>query len=277
MVHVLRSTPPFDSFLSSYFRNSNEVHRLCRVWFLSVAIPLFAFTLPVSGQTPSSTISVSPRNESRYSSGAKHEDNRSFADTVSVRTLRVPKKALSHLEAAQKQFEKRQLTQAMVEIERAIEIYPSFPQAFCMKALIQLAQRDFTEAAENAAHAISLDAGDAYLWVALATAFNSLGEWPEAEAAAGRALDLDSLVWQGRLELAKSYYGEGKFNPALQVLDRVSGDFPDVHLVRGNILMKVDRWQEALREFSLFLQETPEDPRAVQIQRILLRLQLPPN
>ena len=160
-----------------------------------------------------------------------------------------------------------------MEVEHAIEIYPGFAQAFCMKALIRLAEKDFKGSIESAAQAIRLNSAEAYSWVALATAYNSLNEWPEAGAAAGRALDLDSHAWQGRLELAKSFYGEGKFALALNTLDQVTQNVPDIHLVRANSFMRIGRTQEAAQQFSLFVTETPGDARVEQIRQILSRMQ----
>ena len=170
-----------------------------------------------------------------------------------------------------------QLAQATTEIDRAIEVYPGFAQAFCMKALVRLAEKDFTGSVESAAHAIGLDVTDAYSWIALATAYNSLDEWPEAEAASGRALALNSLAWQGRLELAKSFYGEGKFVLALNTLDQLNQNIPDIHLVRANSLMRLGRPQEAAQQFEVFLQETPGDSRVEQIRQILSRVQARQN
>ena len=192
---------------------------------------------------------------------------------VSVSRLRVPAKAASHLEAAKRRFAKMQLAQANIEIDRAIKIYPDFAQAFGMRALVSLAEKDFTASVESAAHAIRLDGADAYSWVALATAYNSLNEWAEAEAAAGQALALDPSVWQGRLELAKSAYGEARFELALYILEQLNRDIPDVHLVQANSLMRLGRPQQAARQFSLFLQEAPGDSRADQIRQILIQVQ----
>jgi predicted RNA polymerase sigma factor len=52
-------------------------------------------------------------------------------------------------------------------------------------------------------------------------------------------------------------------------LDELNNDFPDVHLVRANILQRLDRSQEAAEQFSQFLQEAPNDPRSEQIKRIV--------
>jgi tetratricopeptide (TPR) repeat protein len=236
-------------------------------------VSLALFSPPVFGQaSPDAVDARSPWN-SRDSGAHGSRGQLPSPYVVSVSHLRVPAKAVSHLEAAQKRFAKMQLAQTTTELDRAIDIYPGFAQAFCLKALVSLAEKDFTGSVESAAHAISLDGADAYSWVALATAYNSLNEWPEAEAAAGQALSLDPSAWQGRLELAKSFYGEAKFALALNILDPLNRDIPDIHLVRANSLMRLGRPQEAARQFSVFLQEAPGDSRGDQIRQILLRVQ----
>jgi tetratricopeptide (TPR) repeat protein len=198
-------------------------------------------------------------------------DNRSqpfSSNTVSVGQLKVPAKAFHHLEAAQRHFANLQLTGAAIELHRAIDVYPAFAKAFFMDALIRLAEKDYSGSVESAAHAISLDDEDAYSWVALATAYNSLNEWSEAEAAAGRALALNPSAWQGRLELAKSFYGQGEYQLALNTMDQISKDFPDVHLIRANVLQRLGRTSEAAEQFSFFLRQAPTDARCSQIRQI---------
>jgi len=253
--------------------NLNNFHRLSRVLTVAVCLVSLPLLSPLLlGQTSDEAVepglSWSPR-------GSDIDESRGHTPSprvVSVSRLRVPAKAVSHLETAQARFAKMQLAQATVEIDRAIEIYPGFAQAFRMKALVSLAQKDFTGSVESAAHAISLDVADAYSWVALATGYNSLNEWPEAEAAAARAVSLDSSVWQGRLELAKSFYGEARYGLALYTLDQLNRDIPDVHLVRANLLMRLGRPQEAAQQFAVFLREVPGDSRGDQIRQILLRV-----
>jgi tetratricopeptide (TPR) repeat protein len=229
------------------------------------------FSLPLFSETSTDSAKSESLPKRLTGSTAPHSSQLS-SYVISVNRLRVPSKAVTHLEAAQRHFLKMQLAQATEEINRAIRVCPSFAEAFRMMSLVHLAEKDFPSSVESAAHAISLDSTDAYAWVALATAYNSLNEWPEAEAAAARALALDSTAWQGRLELAKSFYGEGKFALALNTLDRVTQEVPDIHLVRANSFMRIGRTQEAAQQFSLFLQETPDDSRVEQIRGILSRI-----
>jgi len=254
--------------------NLNKLYRSSRVFVIAASVVTLAlFSSPLISQTSTAVVkSGSSWNAAESSVDGSRGQIRS-PNMVSVSRLRVPAKAASHLEAAKRRFAKMQLAQANIEIDRAIKIYPDFAQAFGMRALVSLAEKDFTASVESAAHAIRLDGADAYSWVALATAYNSLNEWAEAEAAAGQALALDPSVWQGRLELAKSAYGEARFELALYILEQLNRDIPDVHLVQANSLMRLGRPQQAARQFSLFLQEAPGDSRADQIRQILIQVQ----
>jgi tetratricopeptide (TPR) repeat protein len=192
------------------------------------------FCLPLFPQTSSRNVKADVLLNSRNGNTDQARSQSPSPYAVSVSQLKVPTKAIGHLEAAEKHFAKMQLAQATVELNRAIRVDPSFAPAFRMMALVHLAEKDFTGSVESGAQAIRLDSADAYSWIALATAYNSLNEWPEAEAAAGRALALNPSAWQGRLELAKSFYGGGKFVLALQILDQLNRNAPDIHLIRAN-------------------------------------------
>jgi tetratricopeptide (TPR) repeat protein len=190
--------------------------------------------------------------------------------TVSVTELRGCGKAGVRLRTAHKEFSKGDLSKANLEIERALQIDPVCGPAFSMKAFIDLAARHLQPAIEDAGRAVAIDGNDAEAFVALAMAYNSLQEFLKAADAARHSLVLHPGSWQGRLELAKSFYGSGQFDLALHELDEIGTDFPDVHLVRGKVLLRLGRRQEALEEFHSFLQGDPQDPRSEQIRRIVL-------
>jgi tetratricopeptide (TPR) repeat protein len=189
--------------------------------------------------------------------------------TVSAAQLSVPNKAWKHLESAHTQFSKGNLSQATAEIERTLQADPACAAAFSMRAFIKLAGRDPQGAVEDAKHAIILDGRDAESFVALAMSYNATQEFQRAAEAARHALSLRPDSWQGRLELGKSLYRQEQFVPALRELDLVNIDFPDVHLVRGSVLMRLDRSPEAADEFEIFLREAQADPRSEQIRGIV--------
>jgi tetratricopeptide (TPR) repeat protein len=191
--------------------------------------------------------------------------------TVSAQALRVPEKARRHLQLAHREFSKSNFAGAEKEVDQALQIDSMCATAFSMRALLRLASRDSNGAVEDATRALALDPSKVDAYIALATAYNSLREFRSAETAAQQALSRRSDFWQGRLELAKALYGEDRFVLALRELDELSNDFPDVHLVRANVLQRLDRSQEAAEEFSQFLREAPNDPRSAQVKRIVGR------
>jgi len=248
--------------------NLNKLNQLSRVLVVAAFLVSPALlSLRLVGQTSTDAVDAGSPWTPENSSADESRGQTPSPYVVSVSRLRVPAKAVNHMEAAQKYFAKMQLPQATMEVDRAVEIYPGFAQAFRMKALISLAEKDFPEAVESAAHAIRIDGDDVFSWVALATAFNSLNEWPEAEAAAGRALALDTSAWQGRLELAKTFYGQGEYELALHTMDQITRDFPDVHLIRANVLVRLGRTTEAGEQFSFFLRQAPNDARCSRIRQ----------
>jgi tetratricopeptide (TPR) repeat protein len=189
--------------------------------------------------------------------------------TVSTQALRVPARALAYLESAREKFRKSNFAGAHSEIDHALQVDATCAAAFSMRALLRLSSKDFSGAIEDATLSLALDPaeGDAYL--SLATAYNSVSEFQKAETAAQQALAMRPDLWQGRLEMAKAFYGQGRLVLALRELDELSKDFPDVHLVRANVLLGLTRSDEAAQEFGLFLKEAPEDRRSEQVRRIV--------
>jgi tetratricopeptide (TPR) repeat protein len=188
---------------------------------------------------------------------------------VSAKQFAVPAKARERLTAAQESFRKLRIDEAEQEIDSALRADPAFAQAFAMRAFIRLAQKDASGALEDARRAVSLDGEDAESFVALAMSCNALREFQEAEHAASLVLSLRPDSWQGRLELAKALYGQGRFVVALREMDELKQDFPDVHLVRANVLARLNREQESAGEFERFLQQVPDDPRSEQVRQIV--------
>jgi len=139
--------------------------------------------------------------------------------------------------------------------------YELISEAWSMRAFIRISTRDIAGATAGALRAVELDSANAGDFLALASAYNSSQMFAEAETALRHALELRPDFWQARLELAKTWYDENRFVLALRQLDLIERDFPDVHLVRANILVSLGRKREGAAEFRTLLQEAPADRR----------------
>jgi tetratricopeptide (TPR) repeat protein len=196
---------------------------------------------------------------------------------ISVRQMQVPAKVRADLMKASHDFGRLDLLGARKEIERALQAGPECAQAFTMRALIELASGDVEGAFSDSVHATTLDANDANAFLTLATAENFRRNFEQAAADAEHALRIQPELWQARLEVAKALYRAGQWAAALQSMDPLKIDFPDVHLLRGNVLMRLGRSEEAGLEFATFLKEAPHDARGEQVRKILLTVGSPPT
>jgi hypothetical protein len=192
--------------------------------------------------------------------------------TVSLQELRVLANVRAHLKLAHEEFSKLNFAGAEREVDQTLQVDSTCAAAFSMRALLRLTSRDFNGAIEDATRSLALDPGEATAYLALATAYNSGGEFQKAETAAQRALGMRPDFWQGRLELAKAFYGQERLVLASRELDELNKDFPDVHLIRANILARLNRSEEAGREFGQFLKEAPDDFRTDQVRLIVSRI-----
>jgi tetratricopeptide (TPR) repeat protein len=200
---------------------------------------------------------------------APYHAPRPAGSTVSARQLETPDKIRAHVLAAQEQFSRMNLAGALEELNSAIRVDATCSEAWSMRSLVKLALKDFRGAIEDATAAIQLDPENASAYVALGTAQNSTKEFSAAERALRQALEIEPGFWQAQLELAKTWYGEKRFVLSLRQLDLIGQDFADVHLVRANVLMSLNRQDEGTQEFGRFLQQAPNDPRVPQVRQIM--------
>jgi len=189
--------------------------------------------------------------------------------TVSANRLSVSDKARKHIQTAQMGFSKLDFMAARKELDLAIESDPQCAPAFTMRAFVRLAAADLSGAIDDANRAAAIDPDDPQSYLATATAYNSFGRFREGAQAASQALMIDLDSWQARLELAKALYGNGMYVLALHEIDLLEVDFPDVHLVRGNVLMRLGRREEGVSEFRAFLRLAPNDQRGPRIRQIV--------
>ncbi len=189
--------------------------------------------------------------------------------TISAHQMETPDKVRAHVLAAQEYFSNMDLARAMEELNTAIHIDATFSEEWSMRSLVKLALKDFRGAIGDATEAIQLDRENASAYVALGTALNSTREFVVADQALRQALEIEPEFWQAQLELAKAWYGEKRYVLSLRQLDLIANDFADVHLVRANVLMSLNRRDEAIQEFSRFMQQAPDDPRVPQVRQIL--------
>ncbi len=161
-----------------------------------------------------------------------------LGDTISMGELRIPPKAVREIERSQSALRSGDVRSSALHLERALQIYPRSLQVH-----------------NN-----------------LSVAFFLLQRYPDAEAAARRALDLNPYNATSRYMLGCILAME-KRNPleAMEMLRETKREFPDSRLLLAEILIRRGAVDEAENELRDYL-TVPGVEKKQNVERWLARL-----
>ena len=127
------------------------------------------------------------------------------------------------------------------------------PWAYSMRGLIARDQGKFSEAIANIKLAIQKDPKFWMGYVNLSDSYRLMGDLPQAETAARKAVALAPNEQEGHAALALVLLDQGKRDEAIaEAKTGIAADPKDAggHLTLGRILHKLQRYEEALASFS---------------------------
>jgi tetratricopeptide (TPR) repeat protein len=197
--------------------------------------------------------------------------------TVTKNSLSVPRGAREQLVASEKAELNGQREAARMHLERALEIFPDFPEALNNLGTIYYRKGKFERAVELFGRAKDVDPDCYAAWINLAGGLTSLARFDEAMTAAETALELrpnaalanshTGLLYFYRHDYvrAKSY-----FEKALS-LDPVSSDSPQLFL--AHIALSEQRLDDAEAYYRNYLEHHPHAPDAEETRHTLRLLE----
>jgi len=170
---------------------------------------------------------------------------------------------------------KERTGEAMVHLQKALMIYPSFLEAQLKlgAAYMDLQQWDKAEQALKRALEINPKTVNAYL--ALGEVYSRQKKYSEAEKALRDGLIIEDRSWQGHFALARLYYTKGDLARAARQVGlaiQLNDSFPDAHLLAANIHLKVNNRQDALEQFQAYLRLAPKGEFAAQARQAVEKL-----
>ena len=152
---------------------------------------------------------------------------------------------------------------ALGNVQRAVELDPEYPEARLTLARLYQALDRPTEAVAEARRACELEPGDAAAWKALAGLTGLTGDFETAEKAARALLDLDPQSPQTMAILASAERGLGKLDEAAagyrRALQHDSG-LLEAYIGLGNTLLAMGRPTEALEPLRAAARMAPDQP-----------------
>ncbi|MBL4757542.1 MAG: tetratricopeptide repeat protein [Rhizobiales bacterium] len=168
------------------------------------------------------------------------------------------------------------INEAITDFSKAIELKKDFIVAQGERAEVYLRTGRFEEAATGFETIIDLEPKSSRAYAYLGEARYKQKKWDQAETAYSRALELarnNGQKFYVYLRRAGVRYANRKFDDALKDLDSavaLKPDSVDALTKRGFVLLKLARYDQAIRDYEIIVKKNPRDlPAIVTLAKLL--------
>jgi len=214
------------------------------------------------------------------------EDSPSSSSVIGTIDVKIPA-------AAQKEFDKgvaslnaggKDKTAAATRyFEKAIEIYPKFVEARLKLGTAYMDLADWEKAEHALLQTLEVDGKAVNALFALSEIYLRQNKLTEAEQILNKGLAIEDRSYTGHLNLARVNWERARqtkdLNQAKPALEKsyeevkraliLNPELAGAHLLKGNLLLRVARTNEALVEFDEFLRLQPTGPLADETRTVV--------
>jgi predicted Zn-dependent protease len=195
---------------------------------------------------------------------------------ISVRRLKVPRKARELYGKALAAWAKLASSEAERRLDQALKLDPEFPEALTLRGGIQASNQRWESAKESLQAAIDSDPSYSPPYVILAGVYNTQDRFDEAQQVTAQAISAGAQSWSVQYEIVRSFIGKGEYARALAVADlslqsEQHGSL--MHLAKAHALLGLRRYVEAVAELRTFVHDQPSGDGSRDARDLLERLQ----
>jgi tetratricopeptide (TPR) repeat protein len=199
--------------------------------------------------------------------------------TVSTTSMNAPKGARRAYEKASAHLQKHKLTEAQVELEQAVKLYPRYAAAWARLGWLHEQQNRLDQAREAFSQAQVGDDKFVPAYVGLASVAIRQSKWTEAEQKSARATQLDGV------DFPVAFYYNAVANFELGQLDKAEKaarmaerldmrhSLPQVKLLLSAILAKKQDYPGAGEELKLYLKSAPSTANLEEVRQQVAELE----
>ncbi len=197
--------------------------------------------------------------------------------TLNARDAAVPANARKEYNAAKTLFaDNKPGEDGIKHLRKAIQIYPQYADAYVLLAMAYIGENNTNDARSNLDKAIEIDPKLAEAHLTLGMLLNHQQDYAGAEKSLSRGLELNPQAPQGHYELAKTYWAMGKWQdaePHAMKAVELKPDMAPAHVLLGNIALRKQEPQTALKEFQEYLKLDPNGPMAGGVQQMIAKIE----
>jgi tetratricopeptide (TPR) repeat protein len=198
------------------------------------------------------------------------------ADAVSVKDLAIPEPARMEFNKGEEALRAKNTDESVKHFQKAIKLYADYPQAYRMLGDALVEKQQWPEAETALKKSIDLQPDLAPAYFDLGALRNQTKNYPGAEEALKKGLELTPDATIGKYELAKTYWGLGRWQDAAPLAADTVKALPDLaaaHVLLGNIRMKLRDAPGALHEYQEYLRIEPQGAMAAQVRELVEKIQ----
>jgi tetratricopeptide (TPR) repeat protein len=196
--------------------------------------------------------------------------------SVSVKDLTVPDQARQEVSKGEEALTAKNAGEGIKHFEKAIKIYPDYPQAYRLLGEAYLQKQDWQQAESALKHSIELEPKLSASYLDLGTLYNQNKDYPAAESALKKCLEISPDSPAAQYELAKTYFATGRWQDAAPLAESSVKTLPDLapaHVLLANIRLKQRDAPGALHEYQEYLRLEPDGSLAPQVRDMVAKLQ----
>ncbi len=198
------------------------------------------------------------------------------ADAVSVKDLAIPEPARLEFSKGEDALRAKNTDESVKHFQKAIKIYDAYPQAYRMLGDAFLQKQQWPEAETALKKSIELQPDLAPAYFDLGAVRNQTKNYARAEQSLKKGLELTPDATIGKYELAKTYWGLGRWQDAAPLATDTVKALPDLaaaHVLLANIKLKLRDAPGALHEYQEYLRIEPQGTMAPQVRDMVDKLQ----
>ena len=198
--------------------------------------------------------------------------------TISINTMIVPKEAREAFERGRKAGTEKKFDEAVIELNKAVAVYPQYAAAWSMLGEIHRLQNQFEPARAEYGKALAADPKFVSPYFGLATIAVVENKWTEAAQRTDELIQLNPVAYpMAYFFNAAANLNLGKLDAAelsarkFQQVDKAHTR-PDIALLLANILTGKHQYAEAAQLYRDYLAVKPDAPNAEALKKEALRL-----
>lgn len=192
----------------------------------------------------------------------------------------VPPTAIREFERAEAVLasdSKNRIQEGITHLEKAVTIYPKFLEAQLWLGTTYMDLHRWEDAERALRRVLEIDPNTANAYFGLGEIYLAKKNYSDAETSLRAGLAIEDRSWRGHLALGRLYWNKNNLAAAgkqVGLAIQLNPEFPEAHLLAGNILLGAHKREDALSEFKEYLRLAPKGEFAAQARDAVQKLQM---